>query len=467
VIALAVVGLVLRLGGLFFSGMSDIYQMLLEWGAAVRNDGLARAFAINYGPLSYALFGVATTLGEHVPRFWWLPYKLMILVFDVGVLALLLRLVPSTHHLAIFALFWANPWFILHEAYHGFWEAPHIAFGLLAVLASESANRRDRAWAVVGALLMCSALFKPQGLLHFVVPFGGYLVVQALVRGARAPLAWYVGGVGLVAGLVSLWFRAAGGSWLALVDNYRSVARTMSSVSNGGPGIWQLVVFVYMTLTGQEGHVAFVRMPRVWIGIFSATSGLICIAVLGWFALKYALEDEASATSAPQTLRANSWWGRALQPVASLTAPSLVLLGLTLGALVVSQFGARAHVNHSYTAMVLLVPLAATGLTIRRWWYAMVGVLAVVHLATFRFGPPVLLPQAEILDRYTAAQTLVKAIVALPAYQSPDAILRLQSAANRTVEWLPGPAGLAVLSAAAFVIACGLVRALFRRAAIG
>jgi hypothetical protein len=79
----------------------------------------------------------------------------------------------------------------------------------------------------------------------------------------------------------------------------------------------------------------------------------------------------------------------------------------------------------------------------------------------------VLLPQAEILDRYTAAQTLVKAIVALPAYQSPDAILRLQSAANRTVEWLPGPAGLAVLSAAAFVIACGLVRALFRRAAIG
>jgi hypothetical protein len=467
IIALAIVGLVLRVGGLFFSGMSDIYQMLLEWGAAVRNDGLGKAFAINYGPFSYALFGVATAVGEEVPRFWWLPYKLIILGFDVGVLALLLRLVPPAQRVLVFALYWANPWFILHEAYHGFWEAPHIAFGLMAVLASGLGRDRRRAWMAVGALLAVSALFKPQGLLHFVVPLGGYLVVQALVRGRRGPLAWYAAGGGLIAALVSLWLWASGGSAFGLIDNYRSVAATMSSVSNGGPGIWQVVVFTYMRLTGQEGHVAFVRMPRVWIGMFSAIAAVTCLVILGRFALKYALAGQARDNPPGSSPSGTTWWERVTAPATTLGAQKVVLLVLALGALVVAQFGARAHVNHSYTAMVLLVPLAAMSVPLRRRWLAMAAVLAAVHLMTFRFGPPVLLPQAEILDRYSAAQTLVNAIVALPAYQNPDVILRAQAAANAWLDWLPGAWGLAALSVAAFVIACGLVNGLFRRAACG
>ena len=51
-IALFLLGIALRLPGLLFNGMADVYQILLEWGAAVHHLGLVDAFGINYGILS-------------------------------------------------------------------------------------------------------------------------------------------------------------------------------------------------------------------------------------------------------------------------------------------------------------------------------------------------------------------------------------------------------------------------------
>ena len=124
-------GLAARLAGIFFNAVSDIYQMLLEWGFTVWRDGVVDAFSVNYGIFSYALFGVAASAADVAPRFWWAPYKLIILAFDVAVLVVLCRLVPPEKRKLVLVLFWLNPWFVLHEAHHGFWEAPHILFGLL------------------------------------------------------------------------------------------------------------------------------------------------------------------------------------------------------------------------------------------------------------------------------------------------------------------------------------------------
>ena len=53
------VGLVVRLAGMFFNGVGDLNQILLDWGFAVHRHGLVEALGINYGVLSYALFGRA------------------------------------------------------------------------------------------------------------------------------------------------------------------------------------------------------------------------------------------------------------------------------------------------------------------------------------------------------------------------------------------------------------------------
>ena len=147
-VLLLVVGLLARLLGIFFNGMVDLYEILLEWGFAVVREGLVDAFGINYGIFSYALFGAGAWAADLFPRFWWAPYKLIILAFDIGVFVALLKIVP-TRKLAIVALYWLNPWFILHQAYHGFWEAPHILFGLLAVLAVRQGRREEWKWATV------------------------------------------------------------------------------------------------------------------------------------------------------------------------------------------------------------------------------------------------------------------------------------------------------------------------------
>lgn len=410
---------------------------MLDWGSAVRREGLVDAFGVNYGIFSYALFGAAAPAAELVPRLWWAPYKLIILIFDIAVLAALLRIVPPEQRRLALVLFWLNPWFVLHEAYHGFWEAPHILFGLLAVIAAARVSRRELKWALVGALLACSAMFKPQGLIHFIGPFGLHLGVQA-IRGAARPLAWFLAGASAVAIGLSLAIYAVGGPALALVDNYRTAVTVMAGISNGGPGIWRFVAFAYMTATGQNQTIPFVKMPRVVMAAASAIAAVISAAILAMFAFRTKLKDENSRETA-----------------------RVVLAVLAIGSLVMSQFGVRAHINHSYPAMVLLIPLAVANGRMRKLWVAMCVLLGVSHVLVFGLGLAALLPPAEILFRYPAAQDLIARVTALPAYSSPDWPLRLQLWVSHAIEALSADTIVSLLSIPVFAVACLIVRALF------
>jgi len=451
-------GLLVRLAGTLFNGVTDLYQILLDWGFVVRREGLVAAFHINYGILSYAAFGLAAAAADVMPRFWWAPYKLIILAFDVATLLVLLRVVPPERRTLALILYWLNPWFIIHEAYHGFWEGPHMLFGLLAVLALKRAQAGG-AWFMVGVLLMVSAMFKPQGLIHFIGPLGVYLAVQWL-RGNRAPFAFWLAGLATVAGATSLLIAAAGGSAFALVDNYRSAFATMSGVSNGGPGIWRFVSFVYMSATAQTGHVAFVHMPRLLTGILSGVAALACLGVFLVFSVRTTIGS--GGVSIVERLAS-----RVMRPDAPVTRPpaETVLLMLALGSLVMSQFGARAHINHSFTAMVLLVPLAAASTDIRRLWTALSALLGLSHLLIFALGNAALLPPDSVLPRYSAAASFVQRVTALPAYRSPDALLVIQQWLANLVSRLPGETLVSLLSPVVFLVACLLVRAIFQVAA--
>ena len=440
---LFLLGLAVRLAGTLFNGITDLYQILLDWGFSVHRDGLVSAFRINYGILSYAMFGLAAAGAESIPRFWWAPYKLIILAFDIALLLVLLRIVPPERRKLALALYWLNPWFVLHEAYYGFWEAPHILFGLLAVLVVRRTNRVG-AWALAGALLMGSAMFKPQGLVHFIGPVGVYLAVQAL-RGTTAPLGWYLVGISTTVAGTSALIRATGGSALALFNNYRSAFTLQSGISNGGPGIWRFIAFVYMRMTGQTGHVSFSRMPRPAIGALSAVAAIASLTILVAFAWQGRFKHDRKSSDEEDRGRAQ-----------------VFLLVLALGSFVLSQFGARAHINHTYTAMVLLVPLAVASREMRQLWVAMNVLLGLSHLLIFGLGNAFLLPPADILHRYTAAQGLIAQVTSLPAYRTPDWLMLIQQWVGDGVQRLPGETIVSLLSVVVFVMACLTVRTIFK-----
>jgi hypothetical protein len=455
--ALFLVGLAVRLVGMVFNGMSDFNDMLLDWGFAVHRDGLSAAFGVNYGILSYAMFGLAATFAPSIPRFWWAPYKIINLAFDIAVLLALLRISPPERRKLTLVLYWLNPWFVIHQAYHGFWEAPHILFGLLAVLAVKRETRT--AWILAGALLMVSAMFKPQGLIYFIAPLGVYSAVQ-LVRGVRTAFLYWLAGAVAVATVTSLLIWTGGGSALALINNYRSAFTVTVGVSNGGPGIWRFVSFMYMRLTGQTGHVAYLHMPSRLRLMLSGVGGLACVAILVAFALKVSLARTAETSTFDRLARRLKVSGQTV----TRSADELLLLVLALGSLILSQLAPRAHINHSYTMMVLLVPLAITSRKILRQWTIMNVMLGLSHVLVFALGNAALLPPQKILARYTAASGLVQRVVALPAYRSPDSLLLFQQSLTNIVTALPGETLVSLASPVVFFLACLLVRSVFTAA---
>lgn len=427
------------MAGLFVHGMPDLDEMLLDWGASVSRLGLAEAFGINYGVVSYGFFGPVFEGGEFVPRFWWAPYKLLVLAFDVAVLVVLLRFVGRRAEVAVLFLYWLNPWFILHEGWQGFWEAPHILAGLLAVLVIHRLGDRTTGWLAVGALLGVSAMIKPQGLMYFVGPVGLVLVVLAAHQRAWRRLGAYTAGVAGALLLTALWVVSIGGTPVQLVANYGTAFTVMPSVSNGGPGIWRALTHLYMVGTGQNGHVSTVRLDGTTLALATEIAGIVCLTLLTLFALRL----RQAGTGTPRS------WGWTL------------LTTLTLGSLVMSQFGVRAHINHTYTAMVVAVPLAYRYPDIRRSWTAMAVLLGVCHLLLYGVGQAVLLPSPHDGATYPYAQDLVARVAALPAFARPDAILTLQAAVNRVVFALPGEWLVSLLSPLVFVVAIVMTRDLF------
>ena len=455
-IGLFLLGIALRLPGLLFFGMADLYQILLEWGAAVHHVGLVEAFGINYGILSYAAFGAAEAAAEWMPRFWWAPYKLLVIAFDSGACISLLALVAPNDRRWLLVLVWLNPWFVLHGAYWGFWEGAHLLFGLLAVLALRRIADEGRAWAAAGALIMCSAMFKPQGLGHFAGPLALYLAVQYM-RGTRRPLGAFLAGLAAVALVTSLGIWIFGGSPLALYHNYRYVSATMAKISNGGPGLWRFVSWAYMEATHQAGLVLDMKISRPALALLTAASGLLCLGIFLPFATHVGLRRRDPGKPHPPALA--RWLGA---PDARWPDAQATFAVLALGTLVMSQFGPRAHINHSYVAMVMLAVFALRDRVLFRLWVAMNVMLGLAHLSAFGLGGSVVMLPASQWFRYPNAGLLLDRVRQLPAYSSPDGLLRFQAAVNELLTHLPGPRAISVMSLLVCLTACGILWRLFR-----
>jgi hypothetical protein len=438
-LVLFLVGLGLRVPGLLFGGSNDLWDSVLDWGTDVVALGLPKAFGRAYGVFSFALFGLAARLAEEVPRFWWLPYKAMVIAFEAGVLLALLRIVrPAVRRTVLFA-YWLNPWFIWHGAYQGFWEGPPLLFGLLAVLALK-ARPNWRGWMLAGVLLFISGEFKPQGWIHFGAPLGVFLACEWW-RGRTTSLQGFLAGFGTATLITGGWLWAGGASPWALADNLRTVLVTQPWLSNGGPGLWRFVSYISMQAQGISGEVFLWRFAPPWL---LAVSGVVTIALAALFVA----------------------FARSLSSSGKAPASAAYLL-ITFGALAVSQFGLRAHLNHTYAALVLLIPLVIER---RRWlvaWGSMLAVVALAHVSSYGMGSPALLPPDALLARYGHADALAAAVKRVPAFVAPDLLIQWQIRINATLMGLVSQQTVSFLSAGVFAAACVLASGLLSMARRG
>jgi len=292
------IGLLLRTIGLLFNGMDDLDEMIIKWGSGVHQLGLGMAFKENYGVFSYAVFGVSELLAEFVPRFWWAPYKAVELAFEIGILVLLLNLVPSIYSRLVLSLYWLNPWFILHGAWHGFWDAPHTFCALLGVWFLKSLPNRELSWFVVGVLFMIAGMFKPQGLIYFVIPQGIYLGLRYCVTKSNS-LVWYGLGCLLVIVLTAGILLLTGGNIWAIPKNYFSVVTVMPNLCNDCVNIWRPLTRALQEFSGQMGPTYTEWLPE-WLLTGLHFSSLILVgSAIGVFSLHvlrqqgYGLEDHA------------------------------------------------------------------------------------------------------------------------------------------------------------------------------
>jgi hypothetical protein len=299
-------------------------------------------------------------------------------------------------------------------------------------------------------------MFKPQGLIHFAGPLGLFLVI-AWLRAVRRPLAWYAAGLMAVAGATSAAIWLAGGSALALVDNYLSVFTSMAKMSNGGPNLWRFLSWAYMEATGQPGLVLDMRISRPALVAWNALAGLLALAILYLFSriLGFCRQQPAVGTG--------GWLARVFpDPAVCWPDARVTFIVLTLGTFVMSQFGPRAHISHSYVAMVMLVLFAARDRVMLWLWVAMCAALGLAHLSTFQFGSAVVFLDSSDWFRYPQASQLIDAIRQLPAYTTPDALLTFQAGVNHWLAALPGQRGISIMSLPVFFLAVVMLWRLYR-----
>jgi hypothetical protein len=456
--------LALRVAGFLFNGMGDLDEMVLSWGAHVHDVGLGATEIRNYGLLSYVFHGWAFELALVVPRFWWVAQKFFEVAFEIGAFWALTRLVTPTQRWTVMYLYWLNPWFVLHGGWQGFWDGPHTLLALVAVLTFRAVNREALGWGLMGGLLAVGALFKPQGLFYCLVPLSIYLSWQVLVRRQAAALIWFalsaLAVFGSAAGLLAL----NGGDPLQVPRSYM-IQRVMPNLCNGCVGIWRPASDALMLWLGQSGPTWNLQLPRPlwrWLDptILAGTISLVTIFALR-VSLANRLPDVPSALGRPVAIlkRISS----ALSP-AGITGPIApyvsAYLVLVFGSLAIPQLATRVHMNHTYSGLVLLIPLAIIRWPVFLAWLAMVTVHWYAHISILGLGRSTLSIGIPVENLPPSAAVLLNRIDT----ESYPLLLQFQEQANRLIgRFLPADPVVSLLSFGQFAALSFVLWELFVR----
>jgi hypothetical protein len=332
-------GLAVRLASFGFTGMDDM-KSYVEWGDRANAQGLAPAYSGIYFPLQWQVFqacsGLVAATGWPYPA----VFKAATLGFELGILAVLARLLEDEGQPRTRALgYWCHPTFLMF-AVLGYVDAHFAFFCLLSVWLANRA-RDARGFAVGGLPLAAAFLMKPQTLSLLAIAF-----FYACAR----------------------WLRCQDRSVFALFAAPAAVFAAYSvALALGGRSIWALALTVLGTasvmpaMTANQLNLWF---PVAWLVepgrpvYFVADTA----PVLGPVTIRDVAAGLTLAMLAVYAWRLEAARARAEAPV----RPASFTLLFAFASLVLPMVMTNAHENHFFLAGALLVVLVAQARPVER-----------------------------------------------------------------------------------------------------
>jgi hypothetical protein len=331
------VGLLLRVLMLSYKGTFDM-DTNAAWGRAVVREGLAHAYAGNYFPLAYQLFGAIEWLASRLGVGAIPVYKAANLAFDVGTFWVLVALLKQSRGGPLVALiYWLHPWFL--SVFSLGYVDSHFTFFLVLWLWLVRDATTVGQYFLAGIPLALALMLKPQA----VLPVAGVLVYLWFRRRDRTigQTAYVLAPAVLVFAAYELYFAAALfpergiDALLLLPASYARIGSIQPVLTAHMPNIWYVVAYV-LKPGGQDIWNVSSKMhllPFVQTRFFAL---VLTLGVITWY---------AHLLAGTRSSRPNG-------------SPFFYLTAFT--ALAVPMLMTSAHENHLFLATVLMIPLLAS-----------------------------------------------------------------------------------------------------------
>jgi hypothetical protein len=152
-------GLILRYLSLQYMGIFDM-TVYHEWGLKTLMEGLNKGYQGVYFPFQYQIFEAGAFLSLKLHTDFYIIYKLINLLFDIGNLIVLSLIFKKTNISKNYLLlYWLHPWFLLMFS-QGYIDFQFTFFILCSVLFAFKATARN--YLIAGIFLGFAFLMKPQ-----------------------------------------------------------------------------------------------------------------------------------------------------------------------------------------------------------------------------------------------------------------------------------------------------------------
>lgn len=366
-----VVVLVLKLVFVGDKGTGDM-DVALGWGRTLLRVGLVDGYTGSNFPIAFQIYEGLVWFARQVGMDGYAAMKALNLACDLGTfwgLRALLRGWDLDPRWAF--AYWLSPYFLV-MAWLGY---DHFQMGLIVVVTLLLAQRvrSTRGWLLVSVPFGIGFLQRPQvqALVGAVAAYAGIVALDAWRREGRSVRAavWHertrrallllvVPAVLFV--VYTVWFWAGGKDALYLTHAYQQIAAFSPALSANMLNVWQMVAELYRH--GDE-QLSTVRGPGALHALAGAISAVALLAGV-WFIV------------------------RSERPGRPFSVTLLYLFAL--GAIVMPNLYTRAHDNHLFLGLVLVVPLVAMLPARRGAALAVVGATTVLQAfnswALYGFG---------------------------------------------------------------------------------
>lgn len=239
---LFLIGLAIRIWLTSLMGNADMYTYH-EWGDNVLRNGLSGGYVGIYFPLQYQFFSFCSWVSSVTGIDWVIVYKLYNLVYEIGVFALLIKILDysSSKNRWYSLLYWLHPWFILNYS-NGFIDSQFTFFLLLSMYVLHVNFRSKYGYLIAGIPYAAVFLLKPQ-ILMVTFSLFIYLFFVSIKEKVWLKMLFFVPSIVLF-GVYMLYFMAAKYqtgiiySTLFLSKSYLKVIDAMPCLTCSLPNIW-------------------------------------------------------------------------------------------------------------------------------------------------------------------------------------------------------------------------------------